>query len=92
MKEVLKSEEGIWIRSTKFQQELSVCPHLLDGNEMEKRRHRVFNIKLDPSEFNEKLKEVFEKLNLAAKNLALRYLLRNMDTDEFQYFHEVKKM
>ena len=54
-------------------------------------RHRVFNFKLsklDPNEINYKLKEVFEKLNCAAKvNLALRFILRNVDTDEYRYFY-----
>ena len=58
---------------------------------MENGRHRVFNFnlsKLDPNEINEKLKEVFEKLNCAAKvNLALGFILRNVDTDEYRYFY-----
>ena len=58
---------------------------------MENGRHRVFNFKLsnlDPNEINEKLKEVFEKLNCAAKvNLALGFILRNLDTDEYRYFY-----
>ena len=57
---------------------------------MENRRHQVFNFKLsklDPNEINEKLKEVFEKLNCVAQaNLALKFILRNVDTDEYQYF------
>ena len=47
---------------------------------MENGRHQVFNFKLsklDPDEINKKLKEVFEKLNCAAKiNLALGFILR----------------
>ena len=44
--------------------------------------------KLDPSKINEKLKEVFEKLNCAAKiNLSLGFILRNVDTDEYRYFY-----
>ena len=58
---------------------------------MENGRHRVFNFKLsnlDPNEINEKLKEIFEKLNCAAKvNLALGFILRNVDTDEYRYFY-----
>ena len=46
----------------------------------------MFNFKLsklDPLEINEKLKEVFEKLNCAAKvKLALEFILRNVDRDE----------
>ena len=34
------------------------------------------------------MKEVFEKLNCAAKvNLALGFILRNVDTDEYRYFY-----
>ena len=51
----------------------------------------MFNFKLsklDPNETTEKLKEVFEKLNCAAKvNLALGFILRNVDTDEYRYFY-----
>ena len=92
MKEVLESigRRRVDKINEKLKQEFSVCQHFFNGNEMEKGRHRVFNIKL--TEFIEKLKEVFEKLNLAAKNSALGYLLRNVDTDEYQYFHAVEKM
>ena len=55
----------------------------------------MFNFKLsklDPHEINNKLKEVFEKLNCAAKvNLALRFILRNLDTDEYRYFYAHEK-
>ena len=58
---------------------------------MENGRHRVFNFKLsrlDPNQINEKLKEVFEKLNCAAKvNMALGFILSNVDTDEYRYFY-----
>ena len=58
---------------------------------MENGRHQVFNFKLsklDPNEINDKLKEVFEKENCAAKvNLALGFILRNVDTDEYRYFY-----
>ena len=44
--------------------------------------------KLDPSEINETWKEVFEKLNCAAIiNLSLGFILRKVDTDEYQYFY-----
>ena len=58
---------------------------------MENGRHRVFNFKLcklEPNEINEKIKEVFEKLKCAAKiNIALGFILRNVDTDEYRYFY-----
>ena len=90
LKEVLESEE-LDRNNEQLQQELSACQHFFDNTEMENGRHRVLNFKLsrlDPSEINEKLKEVFEKLNCAAKiNLSLRFILRNVDTDEYRYFY-----
>ena len=51
----------------------------------------MFNFKLsklDPNEINEKLKEVSENINCAAKvNLALGIIVRNVDTDEYRYFY-----
>ena len=39
-----------------------------------------------------KMKEVFEKLNSAAKvNLALGFILRNVNTDEYRYFYAHEK-
>ena len=58
---------------------------------MENGRNQVFNFKLsklDPPEINKKLKEVYEKLNCAAKvNLAPGFILGNVDTDEYRYFY-----
>ena len=71
-----------------LQQELNACQHFFDDTEMENGRHRVFNFKLyklDPNEINDKLKEVFEKLNCSAKvNLALGFILSNVETDEYR--------
>ena len=90
LKEVLESEE-LDRNNEQLQQELSACQHFFDNTEMENGRHRVFNFKLsrlDPNEINEKLKEVFEELNCAAKiNLTLGFILRNVDTDENRYFY-----
>ena len=51
----------------------------------------MFNFKLsklNPNEIKEKLKEIFEKLNCAAKvNLALGFIFRNVDTGEYRYFY-----
>ena len=89
LKEILESEE-LDKNNEQLQQELSACQHFFDNTEMVNGRHRVFNFKLsklDPSETNEKLKEVFEKLNCAAKiNLSLGYIykmLTQMNTDTF---------
>ena len=54
-----------------LQQELSACQHFFGDNVMEIGRHQQFNFKLcklDPHEISKNLKEVFEKLNCAAKS------------------------
>ena len=90
LKEVLDSEE-LEKDNEQHQQELSACQNFFDDIEMENERHQVFNFKLsklDPHEINKKLKEVFEKINCAAKvNLALGFILRNVDTDEYLYLY-----
>ena len=90
LKKVLKSEE-LDKNNEQLKQELSACQHFFDNTETENWIHRVFNLKLsklDHSKINEKLKEVFEKLNCVAKrNLSLTFILRNVDTDEYRYFY-----
>ena len=85
LKEVLESEE-LDKSNEQLQQELSACQHFFGNTEMENGRHRLFNFKLsklDPSEINEKLKEVFEKFNCVAKtNLSFGFILRSVATDE----------
>ena len=87
LKEVLESEE-LDKNNEQLQQELSACKHFFDNTEMENGRHRVINFKLsklDLREINEKLNEVFEKLNCVAKiNLSPGFILRNVDTDEYR--------
>ena len=94
LKEVLESEE-FDKNNEQLQQEIIACQHIFDNTEMEHGRQRAFNFKLsrlDPSKINEKLKEVFEKINCAAKiNLALGFILRNVDTDEYRYFYAHEK-
>ena len=54
----------------KLKGELSACQHFLVDTEMENGRHKVFNLqmlKLDTKIINEKLEEVFNKLDSAAK-------------------------
>ena len=88
LKKVLESEE-LDQNNERLQQKLSACQHFFNDTEMENGRHQVFNFKLsklDPNEINEKLKEIFAKLNCADKvNLALGFILRNVDTDEYRY-------
>ena len=58
---------------------------------MENGKHKVFNFqmsKLDTKVINEKLEEVFNKLDSAAKiNIALGFVLRNIKTGEYRYFY-----
>ena len=63
----------------KLKEELSACQHFLVDTEMENGKHKVFNFqmsKLDTKIINEKLEEVFNKLDSAAKiNIALGFVL-----------------
>ena len=67
----------------KLKEELSACQHFLVDIEMENGRHNVFNFKmskLDTKIIKEKLEEVFNKLDSAAKiNNALGFVLRNVE-------------
>ena len=75
----------------KLKEELGACQHFLVDTEMENGRHKVFNFqmsKLDTKIINEKLEEVFNKLDSAAKiNIALGFVLRNIETGEYRYFY-----
>ena len=54
----------------KLKEELSACQHFLVDTELENGRHKVLNFqmsKLDTKVINEKLEEVFNKLDSAAK-------------------------
>ena len=82
----------------KLKEELCTCQHFLVDTEMENGRQKVFNFqisKLDTKIINEKLEEVFNKLDSAAKiNIALGFVLRNNGTGEYQFFyaHENKTL
>ena len=75
----------------KLKEELSACQHFLVDTEMENGRHKVFNFqmsKLDTKIINEKLEEVFNKLDSAAKiNFALGFVLRNVETGDYWYYY-----
>ena len=75
----------------KLKEELSAFQHFLVDREMKNGRHRLFNFqmsKLDTKKINEKLEEVFNKLDSAAKiNIALGFVLRNIETGEYRYFY-----
>ena len=65
--EILENEE----ESDQLRNELNACQHFLTDTEMENERHNAFNFqlsKLDSHLVNEKLDQVFEKLDCAEKS------------------------
>ena len=75
----------------KLTEKLSACQHFLVDREMENGRHKLFNFqmsKLDTKKINEKLEEVFNKLDSAAKiNIAPDFFLRIIETGNYRYFY-----
>ena len=75
----------------KIVEEEGVDGDFLVDTEMENGRHEVFNFqmsKLDTKIINDKLEEVFNKLDSAAKiNIALGFVLRNVETGEYRYYY-----
>ena len=75
----------------RLKEELSACKLFLVDTEMKNGRHKVFNFqmsKFNTKLINEKLEEVFNKLDSAAKtNIALVFFLRNIETGEYRYFY-----
>ena len=59
-------------------------------SEIENGRHNVFNFQmsnLDTERFNEKVDEVSNKLDSAARiNIALGFVLQNIETGEYRCF------
>ena len=78
----------------KLKEKLSTCQHFLVHTEIEKGRHKVFHLQmsyLDDKVINEKLNEVFNKVDSAAKiNIALGFVFRNVDTGEHRYYYAHK--
>ena len=75
-----EGEDGV-----KLKEELSACQHFLVDTEMENGRHKVFNFqmsKLDTKIINEKLEEVFNKLDSAVKSKLLLDLFSVMSKRE----------
>ena len=74
-----------------LKEELSACQHFLMDTQMENGRHKVPNFqmsKLDSKSINEKLEEVFNKMDSAAKiNIALGFVLPKVDTGEYRYYY-----
>ena len=83
---ILENEED----TDQLRDELNACQHFLTDTEMENGRNKVVNFqlsKLDPNLVNEKLDQVFEKLDCAAKiNIVLEIVLCNIETDDYLYF------
>ena len=74
----------------KLKEELSACQHFLVDTGMENGRHKVFKFQMskDTKIINEKLEEVFNKLDSAAKiSFSLGFILRNVETEEYRYYY-----
>ena len=78
----------------KLKEKLKTRQHFLLDTEMEDGRHKVFNFQMSKLDFqiiNEKLEEVFNKLDSAAKiNISLSFVFRNFETGKYQYFYAHK--
>ena len=78
----------------KLKEDPSACQHFLVDMEMENGRHKVLNFqmsKLDTKTIKGKLGEVFNNLDSAAEiNIALGFVLRNIETGEFKCFYAHK--
>ena len=76
--------------SDQLRDELNACQYFLTDTELENGSHKVFNFqfsKLDPNFGNEKLEQIFEKFDCAAKvNIALFFVLRKIKTGEYRCF------
>ena len=74
-----------------LREELASCKHFLTDTEMENGRHRAFNFAMssfDISLLNGKLDYVFKERKCAAKvNLALGFVLKNIEDGMFRYFY-----
>ena len=75
----------------KLKEDMSACQISLMDMEMENGRYKVFTFQMPKSDtrsINEKLKEVFNKIDLAAKiDIALRFVLRKVQTGEYWYYY-----
>ena len=74
-----------------LREELQSCRHFLVDSEVQKGRHSVFNFavnNLTPQVIEEKLDCVLDKLKCVAKpNLALGFILKNIEDGKFRYFY-----
>ena len=74
-----------------LREELQSCRHFLVDSEIRKGRHSVFNFavnNLTAQVIEEKLDRVLDKLKSVAKlNLALGFILKNIEDGKFRYFY-----
>ena len=74
-----------------LREELQLCRHFLVDSEIQKRRYGVFNFaanNLTAQVIEEKLDRVLDKLKCVAKlNLALGFILKNIEDGKFRYFY-----
>ena len=74
-----------------LREELQSCKHLLVDSEIQKGRHSLFNFAVDnltAQVIEEKLDRVLDKLKCVAKpNLALGFILKNIEDGKFRYFY-----
>ena len=74
-----------------LRQELQSCRHFLVGSEIQKGRHSVFKFavnNLTAQVIEEKSDRVLDKLKRVAKlNLALSFILKNIEDGKFRYFY-----
>ena len=74
-----------------LREELQSCRHFLVDSEIQKGRHSVFNFavnNLTAQIIEEKLDRVLDKLQCVAKlNLALGFILKNIEDGKFRYFY-----
>ena len=74
-----------------LREELQSCKHFLVDSEIQKGRHSVFNFavnNLTAQVIEEKLDRVLDKLKRVAKlNLALGFILKNIEDGKFRYFY-----
>ena len=79
------------VEDQRLREELRSGQHFLVDSELERARHKVFNYAvetLNETIVNEKIDHFFNNLNCAAKvNLALGFILKNIDDRGFRYFN-----
>ena len=79
------------VEDQSLREELQSCKHFLVDSEIQKGRHSVFNFavnNLTAQVIEEKLDRVLDKLKCVAKlNLALGFILKNIDDWKFKYFY-----